>query len=89
MAKKWSLREARNRLSEVIDLAINEGPQTVTRHGEDVVMILSKADFENGRRGRERGGTFVEFMRCLDFVGADLEIQRSSDTMRKVDIVDR
>jgi prevent-host-death family protein len=85
VARKWQLQEAKNRLSEVVDLAINEGPQTVTRRGEDVVVIVSKADFEKGRRSRTRGGTFVEFMRGLGFVGANLDIQRSSDTMRDVD----
>ena len=85
MSRKWQLQEAKNRLSEVVDLALTEGPQTVTRRGKDVVIIVSKADFEKGRSGKRRG-TFVEFMRSLAFVGADLDIRRARDPMRNVDL---
>jgi len=40
----WQVQEAKNRFSEVIDLAVSEGPQVVTRHGRAVVRIVSMAD---------------------------------------------
>jgi len=42
MARKWQLQEAKNRLSEVVDLALEEGPQTVTRHGKEVVVVVAE-----------------------------------------------
>jgi prevent-host-death family protein len=36
----WQLQEAKNRLSEVIHAAQNQGPQTITRHGEPVAMVI-------------------------------------------------
>lgn len=36
----WQLQEAKNRLSEVIQAAERNGPQTITRHGEPVVLVV-------------------------------------------------
>jgi prevent-host-death family protein len=88
MARKWQLQEAKNRLSEVVDLALEEGPQTVTRHGEEVVLIVSKEDFERRRRraGRAARGTIVSFLRGLAFRGVDLGLERSRDRDRDVEL---
>jgi len=40
----WQLAEAKNRFSEVVRLALSEGPQRVTRRGEAVV-VLSEAEY--------------------------------------------
>lgn len=37
----WQLQEAKNRLSEVVDRALREGPQTITRHGHPTVIIVA------------------------------------------------
>jgi prevent-host-death family protein len=86
MARKWQLQEAKNRLSEVVDLALEEGPQTVTRHGKDVVVVVAKADFDRRRRSRARPGTIVSFLRRLSFAKSGLELDRSKDTDRDVDL---
>lgn len=36
----WQLQEAKNRLSEVIQAAERSGPQTITRHGQPVVLVV-------------------------------------------------
>jgi len=36
----WQLHEAKNRLSEVIAAAEHDGPQTITRHGHPVVLVV-------------------------------------------------
>lgn len=41
----WQLQEAKNRFSEVVKKALAEGPQIVTRHGEEIVVIVSKAEY--------------------------------------------
>ena len=35
----WSLHDAKNRLSEVIQRAQQDGPQTITRHGRPVAIV--------------------------------------------------
>jgi prevent-host-death family protein len=81
MARRWQLQEAKNRFSEVVDLALEEGPQTVTRHGKEVAVIVSKQDFERRHRARTRG-SIVPFLRGLAFRGVDLELERSKDVDR-------
>ncbi len=43
--KAWQLQEAKAKFSEVVEAAIREGPQTVTRRGEDAVVIVSHEVF--------------------------------------------
>jgi prevent-host-death family protein len=85
MARKWQLQEAKNRLSEVVDLALAEGPQIVTRHGREVAVIIAKDDLERRRR-RARPGTILPFLRGLGFTGAGLEIERARDRDRTVEL---
>ncbi len=40
----WNLAEAKNRLSEVVNLALSQGPQTITRRSDSVVVV-SAADY--------------------------------------------
>ena len=40
----WQVQEAKNRFSEVIERALREGPQVVTRHGKPVVQVVAVAD---------------------------------------------
>jgi len=46
---EWQLQEAKNKLSQVIQLARTQGPQTVTLRGERAAVILSAADYDSLR----------------------------------------
>ena len=37
----WQVQDAKARLSEVIERARTEGPQTITRHGAERAVVLS------------------------------------------------
>jgi prevent-host-death family protein len=41
----WQVQEAKSRLSELIDRASTEGPQTITRHGAKRAVVLSIEDY--------------------------------------------
>jgi antitoxin Phd len=41
----WQVQEAKTRLSEVIERARTEGPQTITRHGAVRAVVLSIEDY--------------------------------------------
>jgi prevent-host-death family protein len=86
MSRAWQLQEAKNRLSEVVDLALEQGPQIVTRHGKEVAVIVAKAEFERRRRGRGPRGTILSFLQGLTFRGTRLDIERSKDTDRDVEL---
>ncbi len=46
MKDKWQLQEAKNMFSNVVKKARNTGPQIVTKHGKDSVVILSCEAYE-------------------------------------------
>ena len=80
---KWQLQEAKNRLSEVVRKARSEGPQVITLHGADAAVVVSAKDFV---RLSQRKGKLVEFFRKSPLVGVDLDLARSRDTGRKIDL---
>jgi antitoxin Phd len=49
----WDLAEAKNRLTEVVNLALTEGPQTITRRNDTVVVISAEtyAELTGKRQG--------------------------------------
>lgn len=49
----WQLQEAKNRLSEVVQRAMSEGPQTITRHGKPAAIVISAEQYHR-EIGRER-----------------------------------
>jgi prevent-host-death family protein len=72
----WQLQEAKNHLSEVVQLALSEGPQTITRHGKPAVMVVSAEQFDRVM-GRER---LSQVLRDCPVKG--LKITRSRDIGR-------
>lgn len=45
MAKNWQLQEAKNQFSAVVEKALTDGYQVVTRHGQPAVVVMSVEDF--------------------------------------------
>ncbi len=41
----WQIQEAKQRFSEVIRAVASEGPQVITRHGEDVAVIVDIGEY--------------------------------------------
>ena len=47
MPQTWQLQEAKNKLSRVIDKAVHDGPQVITKPGVEVAIVLSYAEYRN------------------------------------------
>ena len=77
--KIWPLQDAKNQFSQVVDLAQKEGPQTVTRHGEPVAVVVSAHEFKRLTRPKE---SVLEFFAPLRNSG--IRLQRQRDLPRKV-----
>ncbi len=54
----WQLQEAKNKLSELIDRAIDEGPQIITRHGVEVVVVMRYARYRELTTPQQKLGDF-------------------------------
>lgn len=82
---RWQVQEAKQRFSELVRRASREGPQVVTRHGEEVVVVVSAAEF---RRSRRAVPGFKDFLRGAPDLEA-LGIERSADQGRRVELTSR
>ena len=74
MERVWQLYEAKNKLSEVITLALEQGPQVITRRGEKTVVILSYAKYQKLCKPQ---GKLSEFFHNSPLAGLDLEHDKS------------
>jgi antitoxin Phd len=83
MEKRWQLQEAKNKFSQVAEEAAVYGPQIVTKHGRDAVVILGVDEY---RQLTERRGALLDFFRDSPLVGSGLDITRESDEGREVDL---
>lgn len=83
MIRSWQLQDAKNKLSEVIDRAVREGPEWVTRRGVGTAVVLSKADYDRLTRPNT---DLASFFRNSPLVGIELDWSRPTEGPREVDI---
>lgn len=74
---KWTLQDAKNKFSAVVDAALEGTPQHVTRRGLPAVVVVSAEEFEKLRAGKERKLTFKEHL--LAMPQDDMEFERSRE----------
>jgi antitoxin Phd len=78
----WQVQDAKTRLSELIERARTEGPQTITRHGAARAVVLSIEDYralaahKPDFKAHLLGGPKVD----------DFSLERDRDTGRAVDL---
>jgi prevent-host-death family protein len=78
---EWQLQEAKARFSELVQKAIDKGPQTVTRRGKPAVVVLSAQEYE---RLRQRKPTLKEVL--MSGPEGDFEVPpRVRDSGREID----
>ena len=79
MSAVWQVQEAKNHFSELIERAVSEGPQTVTRHGKPVVRVVAIGREMPAAPPRNDG--FVEFLLSMSRVEGGLpEMPRDTNS---------
>jgi len=53
VAKNWQLQEAKNQFSTVVEKALTDGYQVVTRHGKPAVVVMSMEEFRQLKPNRQ------------------------------------
>jgi prevent-host-death family protein len=81
----WPLQDAKARLSELVRRARNDGPQHVTVHGREEVVVISVDEF---RRlvGERSGKALIEAMQASPYREIDLEPERMPMPVRDVEL---
>ena len=84
----WQIQDAKQRFSEMIRAVRDEGPQVITRHGEDVAVVVDIAEYHRLTRptvdltGVLLGGPKL----AAEDVFAEIEAERKADFGRAVDL---
>lgn len=69
---RWLLQEAKARFSELVRRAKSDGPQHVTVHGREEVVVVSTEEFRR-LKGELTGRALVEVMRSSPLRDVDIE----------------
>jgi prevent-host-death family protein len=86
----WQIQDAKQRFSEMIRAATREGPQVITRHGDDVAVVVDVAEYRRLIRPTPDltrillGGPRFDDDTADAF--AEIEDERKADFGRKVDL---
>ena len=74
MNRVWQIQEAKNKLSEVVEGALEEGPQILTRRGVEVAVVLSFSEYQEMKKKQT---SLLEFFQRSPLAELDLERDRS------------
>lgn len=82
----WQLQEAKNRLSEVVECALRDGPQTITRRGKETVIVVASADYRKLSQKLQSGKSLLDFFLRSPLRNSGLKIKRDRDVGRITDL---
>ncbi len=61
----WSLQDAKNSFSAVVEAALKGTPQTVTKRGKPAVVVVSVEEYERLSRRRAAEPSFIEHLLAI------------------------
>ena len=67
----WQFQEAKAKLSKVMNLCLAEGPQTITRRGQEEVTMVATAEWKRLTEGKKlniKDWLMTDFARTDDLV---------------------
>jgi prevent-host-death family protein len=80
---RWPLQDAKARFSELVRLAHSQGPQHVTLHGRDAVVVVNADQFQR-LKGTRTGQLLVEALQASPQRAVDLAPRRAAMPVRGV-----
>lgn len=75
----WQLQEAKNKFSEVVEAAINDGPQVITKRGTDTAVVLSYTEYRKLLLTQKK---LTDFFRESPLAGVELDLTRDTSPIR-------
>jgi prevent-host-death family protein len=82
--QEWQLQEAKARFSEVFRLARERGPQRVTKHGREAVVVLTAEEYARLVSSKSRKGSLAEFFAASPLRGSGIDLDRPRDFGREI-----
>ena len=81
----WPLQDAKARFSELVRRVRSEGPQHVTIHGRDEVVVISAEDFRR-LQGDRSGEALIDGMQASPHRDLELAPERAPMPVRNLDL---
>ena len=82
----WQVQTAKARFSEVFRLARTKGPQRITRQGREGVVMIAEETYEQLAATSRQPRSLVQFFRESPLMGTDLDLERSRDKGRDIEL---
>jgi prevent-host-death family protein len=82
-SQTWTVAEAKAKFSEIIERAMSEGPQTITRKGRTAAVVVGAEEWQ---RKTQRVGNLAEFFAASPLRGSGLKIRRLKERPRKINL---
>lgn len=79
----WQLQDAKANLSQLVNRALAEGPQRITRHGRGAAVVLSERDYE--RLIARTRGSLTAFLAHSALGDVEFDVRDRSDIGRDVE----
>lgn len=83
VAGRWLLQDAKARFSELVRRVHTEGPQHVTVHGREAVVVIAAAEFRR-LKGVRTGAALVAAMQASPYRDIDITPTRTALPVRDV-----
>lgn len=82
-SQNWTVAEAKAKFSEIIERAMTEGPQTITRNGRTAAMVVGAEEWQQKTK---RVGNLAEFFAESPLRGSGLKVRRFKGRPRKISL---
>lgn len=83
VGNQWQLQEAKNKFSNLVEKAQKIGPQVVTKHGKDAVVVLSIEEYNKLKKPKVN---LVNFFRNSPLAKEEILFERSNEMPRDVEL---
>ena len=82
----WQLQAAKARFSEVFRQARSQGPQRITRHGKEEVVLLPAEQFDRLLARARQPRSLVKFFAESPLARLKVDLERAPDYGRSIEL---
>lgn len=83
MKNVWQLQEAKNKFSNLVDRAHHDGPQFVTKHGKESVVVIAIEEYQKISKPQS---DLLSFFKNSPLSGIRLDLTRDKSSSRTVEL---
>jgi prevent-host-death family protein len=83
MGNVWQLQEAKNKFSNLVDKARHDGPQVVTKHGKESVVIIAIEDYQKFNKPTS---DLISFFKKSPLSDINLDLTRDKSSSRNIEL---